>query len=126
MIAWFKRMFGRGSKVDLLIRALPNPDRIRYGLTVWAETLREFGDRGQRWEASESTLVEMIRTVADAADWIGPMVGDDIIGDDKRAALIAKLRYAATAMGLADEAFDAFWLTTGRPILDRYIERLRA
>lgn len=126
MIDWIKRKFGRGSKVDMLIRALPNPDTIMRGAKHWSELTRDWGDRLTAWEPQESALLDVIRATADAADLLGPMIGNDVIGSTKRAAMIAQLRVAAAGVGIADEAFDRFWLYKARPLLDAYITRLRA
>lgn len=125
MIAWFKKWLGRGSKVDLLVRALPNPPRVRAGALAWAQTVKDIGDRAGRWEPEDSLLVDSLRQLADAADLLGPMV-DSAVGAEKRIALVQQLRLVATSLGVADAAFDAFWDTKGAPILERYIERLRA
>ena len=124
MIAWLKKTFGRRSKVDLLIRALPNPKRIRAGALVWAEATKAIGDRAERWEPEDSLILDSLRQLADAADLLGPMV-DGVVGADKRAALVSQLRLVATTFGVVDAAFDAFWDTKGAPILEHYIERLR-
>jgi hypothetical protein len=124
MIAWLKKMFGRGSKVDLLVRALPNPPRIRASALAWAETLKEFGDLVARWEPEDSVLLDATRQLADAADLFGPMI-DGVRGADKLSALVSKLRVVAAGVGMADESFDAFWRTKGRLILETYIEKLR-
>lgn len=125
MFAWFKRTFGKGSRIDALVRALPNPDRIIAGADAWASTLVEWGDKIESWDAAESRLVDVIRATADAADWAGPLIGGDIIGDDKRIALSANLRRAAAALGIADSAYDLAWRTKFRPLLESYIEKLR-
>lgn len=124
MIAWFKKWFGRGSRVDLLVRALPNPQRVRAGVLVWAEVTKEIGDRAARWEPEDSLLIDSMRQLADAADLLGPMI-DGTVGADKRIALVRQLRLVAGSFGVVDAAFDAFWDTKGAPILERYIERLR-
>lgn len=126
MIEWFKKHFGRRSKVDMLIRALPDPRQLATRTRLWAETLRDFGDAAERWEPEESILVGSIKDLADAADLFGPMIDDALGGDDKRIALVAKLRYVAVGLGMADDVFDAFWTSKGRPRLDRYIARVRA
>lgn len=126
MLDWIKRKFGKGSKADLLIRALPNPDTIMRNAKHWSELTRDWGDSLSAWEPQESALLDVIRATADAADLIGPMIGGDVIGSTKRAALIAQLRMAAAGVGIADEAFDRFWLYKARPLLDAYIARLRA
>lgn len=126
MFDWIKRKFGRGSKVDMLVRALPNPSTIMRNAGHWSQLTRDWGDRLAAWEPQESALLDVIRATADAADLIGPMIGDDVAGADKRAALVAQLRIAAAGVGIADEAFDRFWLYKARPLLDAYIARLRA
>ena len=83
MIAWFKKWFGRGSKVDLLVRALPNPPRVRAGVLAWAEATKAIGDRAGRWEPEDSLILDSLRQLADAADLLGPMV-DGVVGADKR------------------------------------------
>lgn len=125
MIAWFKKWFGRGSPIDLLIRALPNPHRVRAGVLAWAEVTKEFGDEIERWEPEDSLLLDSLRQLADAADLMGSLV-DGVVGADKRIALVRQLRLVAGSFGVVDAAFDAFWDSKGAPILERYIERLRA
>lgn len=125
MIAWFKKWLGRGSKVDLLVRALPNPPRVRAGVLAWAEATKEFGEYVERWEPEDSLLIDSLRQLADAADLLGPMV-DGVVGADKRIALVRQLRMVASSFGVVDAAFDAFWDAKGSPILERYIQRLRA
>ncbi len=125
MIAWLKKMFGRGSKTDLLIRALPNPPRIKASALAWAEAINEAGDAVARWEPQDSVLLDSLRQLADAADLFGPMI-DGVVGADKRSALVTQLRVVAASVGVADEAFDAFWLTKGDRILETYIAKLRA
>lgn len=125
MIAWFKKWLGRGSKVDLLVRALPNPPRVRAGVLAWAEATKAIGDRAGRWEPEDSLILDSLRQLADAADLLGPMV-DGVVGADKRAALVSQLRLVATTFGVVDAAFDAFWDAKGSPVLEQYIARLRA
>lgn len=123
MFAWFRERFGRGSRVDQLIRALPNPGRIIAGADAWAQTLIEWGDRIAAWEPQESELIDVIRSTADALDLLGPMLGGR--GDEKREALKAALRNAASSAGIADEAYDLAWRQKFRPLLEAYIARLR-
>jgi len=125
MITWLKKWLGRGSKVDLLVRALPNPPRVRAGVLAWAEATKEFGEYVERWEPEDSLLIDSLRQLADAADLLGPMV-DGVVGADKRIALVRQLRMVASSFGVVDAAFDAFWDAKGSPILERYIQRLRA
>lgn len=125
MFAWFKKTFGRGSKVDAMIRALPNLDRVLAGARAWADTTRDLGDALAAWEPQEGLLVDVIRTLADAGDLLGPMVDGGATGSEKLAAMTAKMRMAAMAVGMADHAFDSFWLNKGRPLLEAYIARLR-
>ncbi len=125
MIAWLKKTFGRRSRVDLLIRALPNPPRVRAGVLAWAEVVKEFGDVIKSWEPEDSLIIDSMRQLADAADLMGPMI-DGAVGAEKRIALVGQLRLVAGSFGVADAAFDAFWDSKGAPILERYIERLRA
>lgn len=123
MIAWLKRTFGRGSKVDKLVRALPNPATILRRADAWAEVLREWGDAGARWEPEDSRLLAIVKDTADALNIIGPIVGAD--GADKLNALTDQVRLAVATIGYADDVFDAFWASKGRPILEAYLERAR-
>ena len=123
MFAWFRERFGRGSRVDQLIRALPNPGRIIAGADAWAQTTIEWGDRIAAWEPQESNLVDVIQATADALDVLGGLMGGK--GAEKREALKAALRRAAAAAGIADAAFDTAWEVKFRPLLESYIARLR-
>lgn len=123
MFAWFKRTFGKGSRVDQLIRALPNPDRLIAGADAWGATVIDWGDRIAAWEPEESKLIDVIRSTADALDLLGPMLGGK--GDEKLAALNAALRNAAATAGVIDGAYDLAWRTKFRPLLEAYIVRLR-
>lgn len=124
MFAWFRERFGRGSRVDQLIRALPNPGRIIAGADAWAQTLIEWGDQIAAWEPQESNLVDVIQATADALDVLGGLIGSK--GEEKREALKAALRRAAAVAGIADAAFDSAWEVKFRPLLESYIARLRA
>lgn len=123
MFDWIKRTFGRGSRVDQLIRALPNPDRLVAGADAWGATILAWGDKIEAWEPQESKLIDVIRSTADALDLLGPMLGGR--GDEKREALKAALRNAASSAGIADEAYDLAWRQKFRPLLEAYIARLR-
>ena len=123
MFDWFKRKFGKGSRVDQLIRALPNPERLVAGADAWGQTVLDWGDRIEAWEPQESKLIDVIRSTADALDLLGPMLRGR--GDEKREALKAALRNAASSAGIADEAYDLAWRQKFRPLLEAYIARLR-
>lgn len=99
MFAWLKERFGRGSSVDQLIRALPNPGRIIAGADAWAQTTIEWGDRIAAWEPQESNLVDVIQATADALDVLGGLMGGK--GAEKREALKAALRRAAASRSVA-------------------------
>lgn len=131
MFAWLKKHFGRGSKVDQLIRALPNPDEMRDRLESWRdalasslEKLRSAGNRFEDWSAEESVLLDALRGGADVLDGAGHYFGAS--GEEKRAALISQLRRTASVIGMVDVAFDTWWNAIGRPVLDDYIARLRS
>lgn len=124
MFAWFKRTFGKGSRVDRLIRALPNPDRIAAGIEAKASLFRDWGDKFAAWDAAESQLVHVLVATADANDWAGSLI-DGVVGDDKRQALSVVLRRAASSLGIIDKSFDLAWEKKLRPVLDDYIARLR-
>ena len=124
MFDWFKRKFGKGSRVDQLIRALPNPERLVAGADAWGQTVLDWGDRIEAWEPQESNLVDVIQATADALDVLGGLMGGK--GAEKREALKAALRRAAAAAGIADAAFDTAWEVKFRPLLESYIARLRA
>jgi len=123
MIAWFKKHFGRGSKVDKLVRALPNPQDILRRADAWAAVLHRFGETGLQWEPTDSRLLQVVKDGADALDMVGPMVG--AVGADKLQALTRQVRLAAQAINIADDLFDAWWVTNGRPVLEDYLERRR-
>lgn len=130
MANWFKKYFGRGSKIDRLIRALPNPDEIRDKLEAWRdavalnlERLRSAGDQLQGWSSNDSVLLDAVRSGADVLDGAGGLLG--ATGAEKREALTAQLRKTAAVIGIADQAFDAWWEHIGRPVLDLYIAKLR-
>lgn len=120
MIEWLKAKLGRGSKVDRLIRALPNPSQILRRTDAWADTLHRMGQAGLQWEPTDSRLLQVVKDGADALDLLGPMAG--ATGADKLQALTRQVRVAAAAINMADEVFDAWWVTKGRPILEQYLE----
>lgn len=119
MIEWLKRKFGRGSKVDKLIRAIPNPSEILRRADAWASVLHRAGEAGLHWEPQDSRLLQVVKDGADALDLLGPMVGAE--GSEKLAALTRQVRVAAATINMADDLFDAWWLTKGRPILEQYL-----
>lgn len=133
--------FGRGSVTDRLVRALPNPDRIVRNGRAWKETLAQVAsgalvalDYGTRmayrvgmsieqWEASESELLDALRSAADALDVAGGFVSAQ--NREKLAPLANSLRGVAATIGLADDAFDAWFQSKGRVVLERYLEARR-
>ncbi len=118
------KLFGRGSKADKLIRALPNPSRILANADAWAETLRSWGDKGAAWEPQDSRLLEVVKQTADALNVVAPFVG--AVGADKLAAITEQVRLAVATVGLADAMFDSWWAGKGRPILESYLSARRA
>ena len=123
MLNWLKRTFGRGSKVDHLIRALPNPSEILRNADAWARVLKDWGDRGAAWEPQDSRLLEVVRQSADALNLVGPFIGAQ--GTDKLAAITEQVRLAIATVGIADQMFDSFWASKGRPILEAYLSARR-
>ena len=123
MIEWFKYTFGRGSKVDKLIRAIPNPSTLLRRADAWADVLHRFGEAGLHWEPTDSRLLQVVKDGADALDLIAPMAG--ATGSDKLQALTRQVRLAARGIDMADDLFDAWWTTKGRPVLEGYLERRR-
>lgn len=117
-----KAKFGRGSKIDKLIRRLPNPNRALAAADHWSALVRDWGDRLAAWEPQESRLLTVIRDTANTID----LLDNSLPGAQKRDALFAQLRMAAATIGIADAAFDKFWAEKARPLLDAYIGRLRA
>lgn len=119
MIDWLKRTFGRGSKADQMIRALPNPERILRNADAWNRTLTALGDALETWEPQESRLIGVIKDLADAADVAGSLLGAN--GGDKHAGVAEKVRLGLIGLSMADDMFDAFWSTKGRPVLEAYL-----
>ena len=70
--------------------------------------------------ARESRLLVVIRELADAADVAGVLLGAS--GNEKHASVSEQVRLGLATIGLADDAFDAFWTNKGRPLLERYLE----
>lgn len=118
----FGLKFGKGSKIDQLIRRLPNPDRAVAAADHWAALVRDWGDRLATWTPQESRLLNIIRDTANTID----LLDNALPGASKRDVLFAQLRAAASAVGMADAAFDVFWTGKARPVLDAYIGRVRA
>ena len=122
MFNYLKAKFGRGSKIDKLIRRLPNSKRVLAAADRWAELTRDWGDRLAAWEPQEARLLTVIRDTANTID----LLDNSLPGAEKRDALFAQLRMAAAAVGIGDAAFDKFWAQKARPLLDAYIARIRA
>lgn len=120
MIEWLKQKFGRGSRTDRMIRALPNPSRILRNADAWTSACIAMGDSIKAWEPQESRLLIVIRELADAADVAGVLLGAS--GNEKHASVSEQVRLGLATIGLADDAFDAFWTNKGRPLLERYLE----
>lgn len=118
---WFRAggIFGRGSTTDKLIRALPNPSTILRNTDAWARVLSSWGEAGVRWEPEDSRLLAIVKDTADALNLVGPLLGAS--GAEKLAALAAQVRMGAAAIGMADDAFDTFWINKGRKILESYL-----
>lgn len=119
MIEWLKSKFGRGSKTDKLIRALPNPSRILRNADAWNRTLISLGDSIETWEPQESRMLSVIKDLADAADVAGMLIGVD--GSDKHAGVAEKVRIGLQLINASDDVFDAFWTNKGRPVLETYL-----
>lgn len=119
MIEWIRQTFGRGSRADRMIRALPNPSRILRNTDAWTRTLVALGDSIETWEPHESRLLTIIKDLADAADVAGALIGAS--GDEKHASVSEQVRLGLATVGLADDAFDAFWRNKGRPVLESYL-----
>lgn len=118
-----KAKFGRNSKLDKLIRAIPNPSTIMRRADAWATVLQLWGDTGAAWEPQDSRLLSIIKDTADALDVAGGLLGSD--GAAKLHAITEQVRLAIATIGMADDAFDLFWARKGRPILEDYLLRSR-
>lgn len=124
-LSWFKRggVFGRGSKVDALVRALPNAETVMRNTDAWALVLMRWGEAGVKWEPEDSRLIQLIKDSADALNIVGPLL--DAEGKEKLAALTAKVRMGAKLVGMFDDAFDAWFAAKGGPLLEDYLAARR-
>lgn len=123
MIEWLQRKLGRGSKVDKLIRAIPDPSEILRRADAWVNVLHRAGEAGFRWDPADSRLLQVVRDGADALDLLGPLVGAR--GSEKLAVLTRQVRVAAAVIDMTDDVFDTWWVSKGRPILEQYLEACR-
>lgn len=123
MFNFLRLKFGKGSKADQLIRAIPNPSTIMRRADAWATVLKLWGDTGAAWEPQDSRLLAIIKDTADALDVAGGLLGSD--GASKLHAITEQVRLAIATIGMADDAFDLFWSRKGRPILEDYLLRSR-
>ena len=122
MFNWLKINVGKfNDKVKKLLGSLPDIGTVLRRADAWANTLKEWGDAGAAWEAKDSRLLQVVKDTADALNVAGPFIGAS--GADKLEALRRHVHLAAVTIGLMDDAFDAFWLTKGRPILESYLAR---
>lgn len=122
MFDWLKIKVGKiNDKIKKLLGALPDIGTVFRRADAWANTLREWGDAGAAWEPQDSRLLQIVKDGADALNVAAPFVGAK--GADKLEALRRHVHLAAAAIGLMDDAFDAFWTTKARPILEAYLAR---
>jgi len=119
-----KSVFGRRGKVDLLIRALPNPGTILAHIDAWAAVVVTWGDRVEAWDADESRVLAALERYVSMAQVVGGLIDAD--GAAKLAAVSTQLRAATAAIKWSDDRFDAFWIVKGRPILEEYIAARKA
>jgi len=123
MFNFLRLKFGKGSRADQLIRAIPNPATILRRLDAWDQVLLEWGDAGLAWEPKQSRVLQVIKDTADALDVAGGFVGAE--GADKLHAITEQVRLAIATIGAADDTFDAFWANKGRAMLEAYLVRSR-
>lgn len=120
MKGWWKRakdwLSGAAGRVRALFNELPDARELVAELN--AEGLLRFGDAVSAIEPSESKVLRGVLKVANLLDFIAPVAG---LGGDKERALLAKIRQVARLIGMADDQLDAWWESTGRPELVRYI-----
>ncbi len=125
MKGWWKRtkewLSGAAGRVRALFDELPDARELVAELN--AESLLRFGDAVAAVEPAESKLLRGVVKVANLLDFVAPVAG---IGGDKERAALAKLRQVARLVGVADDQFDAWWESTARPELKRYIEAKKA
>lgn len=137
-----KRLMGRGSKADAIVRALPNPETMMRNAMAWKLTLRRLGERAldgldvvagaantagdalYAWQPHKSELLQVIKDTVDGAGIVGSLIG--AVGSDKKEALRMQVKATIVLIGLGDAAFDVFWSTVGDRAIEMYVEYRRA
>lgn len=88
-------------------------------------TLRDLGDDFVKLEPSDLGRIKWVADAADAAQFISG-VTEYIPGLQKAAAVFAALRLGWKSVNATDDKIDAWWISKGRPFLDKYVEKAKA
>lgn len=144
---WLKRIWpwGRKTKAEAIVSALPDPKRVMHNAMAWRLTLRRLGERAMEgaldgldvvvgavdtagdalyaWQPHKSELLQVIKDGVDGAGIVGALIGAS--GHEKKEALRLQVKAAIYVIGLTDAAFDVFWRSVGDRAVEMYVEYRR-
>lgn len=116
---WFRGVVAR---VREALSKLPTLEEAWAERRVIAATLRAMGDRVAAFEPEQIADLEWVARAAQIAQ----VASAAKMGNkDKREQVLAAVRKAWQMAGIADQAFDTWWVTFGDPFLAQFCDKAK-